>query len=162
MLRIMEATRLEAEQQIDAAIAVYEALYDENSGDVVAANNLASLIGTYVEDPEALERAAAIARRLREREVPAFQDTYGWIEYRRGNYSDALASLEPAATGLPDDPLVQFHLGMTYVALDRLQEARDALTRALEIAGDNPLPQFDTARETLDGLPAAGEAPAEQ
>ena len=158
MIRMMEAARLEKAGDIPAAIAIYEALYEANSNDLIAANNLASLIGSHVEDPEALDRAAAIARRLRDREIPAFQDTYGWIEYRRGNYAVALESLEPAAAGLPQDPLVQYHLGMTYVALDRPAEAREALERALEIAGDNPLPQFQTARETLAGLPEAGES----
>jgi len=105
-----------------------------------------------------LERAATIARRLRDREVPQFQDTYGWIEYRRGNLDEALASLEPAAAGLPEDPLVQFHLGMVYAALDRADAARTSLTLALELAGDSPLPQFDIARDTLAGLPAAGTA----
>ena len=87
--------------------------------------------------------------------MPAFQDTYGWIEYRRGNYDEALASLEPAAKGLPEDPLVQYHLGKTYLALERPAEARAALERALEIAGDSPLPQFEDARTILATLPAA-------
>jgi Flp pilus assembly protein TadD len=87
--------------------------------------------------------------------VPAFQDTYGWIEYRRGNLEEAVTYLEPAAAGLPEDALVQYHLGMTYAGLNRPEDARRQLTRALEIAGDSPLPQFQTARETLASLPPA-------
>ena len=37
------------------------------------------------DDPESLERAFAIARRLRGSDVPQFQDTYGWILHRRGD-----------------------------------------------------------------------------
>ena len=161
LIRMLDAARLERDGDIAAAIAIYETLYAENSNDVVAANNLASLIGSHVEDPAELERASAIARRLRDREIPAFQDTYGWIEYRRGNYAVALENLEPAAVGLPEDPLVQYHLGMTYVALERPADARAALKRALEIAGDSDLPQFDTARETLAGLPETPEDDAD-
>ena len=157
MLQLVEAGRLEAEGDIDGAIAIYEELYAANTSDLIVANNLASLIGSHVQDEAALDRAASIARRLRDREIAPFQDTYGWIEYRRGNYEDALASLEPAAAGLPNDPLVQYHLGMTYVGLGRPAGAREALARALEIAGDSPLPQFDTARETLEGLPQGAE-----
>jgi cellulose synthase operon protein C len=152
----IKAGLLEKRNDIDGAIALYEGMYAQNTDNVIVANNLASLISTHKTDPESLERAFAIARRLRTQEVPAFQDTYGWIESRRGNHEEALRYLEPAAAGLPNDPLVQYHLGMTYAALGRSDAARIALSRALEIAGDNPLPQFEIARQTLAGLPAAG------
>ena len=85
--------------------------------------------------------------------MPAFQDTYGWIAYRRGDLTEALANLEPAAAGLPNDPLVQFHLGMTYAALKRPEDAAaGAAPRAGKLAGDSPLPQFQTARDTLTTL----------
>jgi tetratricopeptide (TPR) repeat protein len=144
---------MEKANDIDGAIAIYEAIYAEDTGNIVVANNLASLIGAHRMDPASLERAFAIARRLRGINVPAFQDTYGWIEYRRGNYDEALASLEAAAAGLPDDPLVQFHLGMTYAALKRSAEAHATLGKALELAGKSPLPQFDEARRVLADLP---------
>lgn len=152
-LRMMRAVELNEAGDIDGAIAVFEALYAEDSSNLLVANNLASLLGAHRDDPAALERAFAIARRLRGRDVPAFQDTYGWIEYRRGNLDEALAHLEPAAAGLPEDPLVQYHLGMTYLALERTEEARAQLDRALELAGPSPLPQFDRAREALQELP---------
>ncbi|HEX9859515.1 MAG TPA: tetratricopeptide repeat protein [Paracoccaceae bacterium] len=154
-LLLLKAGLDEAEGDIEGAIAIYEELYAQNSANPVLANNLASLIASHREDAESLERAFAIARRLRGATVPAFQDTYGWIEYRRGNYDEALAHLEPAAAGLPEDPLVQLHLGLTYVALERIDEARSSLVRALDIAADSPLPQFARAREVLAGLPAA-------
>ncbi|MFZ3583328.1 tetratricopeptide repeat protein [Loktanella sp. DJP18] len=154
-LAVMRAGELETAGDIEGAIAIYDDLYARNSGNVIVANNLASLIATHRDDPESLARAEAIARRLRSTDVPAFQDTYGWIAYRQDNLDEALTYLESAAAGLPDDPLVQFHLGMVYVALDRPADARPVLTRALEIAGDSTLPQFATARETLAGLPAA-------
>jgi Flp pilus assembly protein TadD len=151
---LLKAERLEKAQDFEGAIAIYEDLYAKNSNSVILANNLASLITTHRTDPESLERGFAIASRLRGSTFPPLQDTYGWIEYRRGNYEEALTYLEPAAAGLPEDPLVQYHLGMTYVALERTEDARETLTRALEIAGDMPLPQFDVAREALSKLPA--------
>jgi Flp pilus assembly protein TadD len=120
----------------------------------VIANNLASLITTHRDDDESLARAHAVAQRLRGLEVPQFQDTYGWIAYRRGQYAEAISHLEPAAAALSDNALVHYHLGMTYAAMERLEEARTTLERALELAGDSDLPQFRTAREVLAGLPA--------
>ena len=148
----IRASELEFAGDIEGSIAIYEDMYEVAPQSVTVANNLASLIATHRDDAESLDRAAAIARRLRDVEVPPFQDTYGWIAYRQGNYEEARAYLEPAAEGLPDDPLVQYHLGMTYVALEMPDEARAQLTRALDLAGDSPLPQFQTARDTLAGL----------
>ena len=150
----IRASALEQEGRFEDAIAVYETIYANDTSSAVVANNLASLITTHRDDPESLTRAANIVRRLRGTEVPAFQDTYGWIAYRQGNYDEALEYLRPAAEALATDPLPQYHLGMTYAALGRVAEARRVLTRALELAGDSPLPQFDTARETLAGLPS--------
>ncbi|OED46748.1 hypothetical protein AB838_18815 [Rhodobacteraceae bacterium (ex Bugula neritina AB1)] len=148
----MQASFLEQDRDFDGAIAIYEQLYALNSNSPVVANNLASMITTHRNDAESLTKAANIARRLRGTEVPAFQDTYGWIAYRRENYEEALEYLAPAAKGLPEDPLVQYHLGMTYLALNQVDQARAQLEKALEIAADSPLPQFEDARKALAGL----------
>lgn len=148
----IKASYLEQDEDFDGAIAIYEQLYELNSGSPVVANNLASLITSHKDDAESLARAANIARRLRGTEVPAFQDTYGWIAYRRDNFEEALEYLEPAAAGLPRDPLVQYHLAMTYVALNQTDKAKAQLEKTLEIAGDSPLTQFEKAREVLAGL----------
>jgi cellulose synthase operon protein C len=150
---LLRAAHLERVGDMESAIAIYEDLYAADSSNLILANNLASLISAHRDDAASLDRAAVIASRLRGTTVPAFQDTFGWIQYRRGNYEEALEYLEPAAAGLPEDPLVQYHLGMTYLALGRTAEARETLDRAIEIAGDDtPLPQFQRAREELQAL----------
>jgi tetratricopeptide (TPR) repeat protein len=154
-LRRLKAGELERDGDHDGAIAIYGAIHAEEGSDLAIANNLARLIAAHRTDPASLERAFAVARRLRGSDVPAYQDTYGWIEYRRGNLNQALRYLEPAAADLPDDALAQFHLGMVYAGLNRPEDARRLLTRALEIAGESPLPQFETARRTLASLPPA-------
>jgi tetratricopeptide (TPR) repeat protein len=86
--------------------------------------------------------------------VAPFQDTYGWIAYRKGEYEDALEHLEPAAAVLPKIRWCSIHLGMTYLALGR-GTALDQLRRALELAGpDDARPQFDVARAEIAALEA--------
>ncbi len=148
----IKAGALERDADIDGAIAIYEKLYAADSGNVIIANNLASLLATYREDEESLDRAFRVARRLRGMEVPAFQDTYGWIAFRRGDYAEALDYLKPAAGSLPGDPLVQYHLGRALHAVGQKRDAQTALVRALELAGDRELPQFATAREMLEEM----------
>ena len=151
-LRLFKAARLEQAQDFDGAIAIYEALYETESFDPIVANNLASLVTTYRNDQASLDRAYLIARRLRDTDIPAFQDTYGWIMFRRGDPTGALQYLKTAAQGLPQDSMVQFHLGATYFALGNRDAARETLMRALDLAGDSPLPQFVEAREHLAEL----------
>ncbi|MFN4128271.1 MAG: tetratricopeptide repeat protein [Paracoccaceae bacterium] len=148
------ASLLEQEGRFDETITIYETLYERNTSNIVAANNLASMITSYRDDPESLERAYAIARRLRDSGVPAFQDTYGWIEYRRGNLDEALKYLESGAKGLPNDPLAQLHLGMVYADLGRKDEALTQLRRALELGEGRDLPQLKRAEEKLGELSA--------
>lgn len=144
-LKWIEASAAELRGDIDRAIDIYEELYAANSSSVVVANNLASLISNYREGDENLERAYEIARRLRGTDIPAFQDTYGWIAFRLGNLEEALEYLEPAARALPEGvPEVQYHLAETYAALGRESEALEMYTRAAEMiaAGGRPRPSY--------------------
>ncbi|MFV0491066.1 MAG: tetratricopeptide repeat protein [Pseudorhodobacter sp.] len=153
-LLLIRAGRLEQEDDFEGAIRVYEKLYALDGSNIVVANNLASMLTSHRNDPESVERAYAVARRLRALDVPAFQDTYGWIEYRRGNLQAALEFLEPAAKGLPDDALTQFHLGMAYADLGRKADAIMQLQRALELAAGRNLPQMAVARARVAELQA--------
>ena len=148
-----KASLLEQDGKVDEAIAVYESLYEQNSSALVVANNLASLIATYRDDEESLDRAWRIARRFSDTEVPALQDTYGWIIFRRGDAEEALPYLEGAARGLPEDPIVQYHLGRVYQSLSRPADALTQMQRAVEIAGPTDLrPQIEEARSLIVSL----------
>lgn len=136
-LNWVRAGELEAKGDIEGAIAIYETLYERNSNSQVIANNLASLISSYRDDDASLERAYAIARRLRGTTVPQFQDTYGWIAHRLGNHEEALEYLKPAAENLTDDPLAQYHLAMVYAALDQKTEALAQLQKAINSAEES-------------------------
>jgi tetratricopeptide (TPR) repeat protein len=147
-----KATLLESRGDIDGAIAIYEDLYAQNSSSVVLANNLASLLVTYRDDAESLERAWVVGRRLRDADNPALQDTYGWLLYRRGDFEEALPYLESAAAAL-DDPIVEAHLGFVYAALERKQDALVQLQRAVDLAGPaDTRERIDAARAEITRL----------
>ena len=164
-LLFLQASLLESRGDFEAAIGVYETLYARDSANPLLANNLASLLATHRSDPESLERAFAIARRLRMSQVPHFQDTYGWILHRRGDSEQAIGFLQPAAAALEDMALVQYHLGEAQFALARRAEARASFQKAIDLAGeaDADLAQIAAARARLveiDAAPALAEAPA--
>jgi predicted Zn-dependent protease len=149
-----KASIAETKNQIDEALAIYEELYEQMPSSVIVANNFGSLLATYRDDPESLERAYAVTRRLRGTEIPPFADTYGWIVFRRGDAEEALPYLEKAAEGLPNDPIVQYHLGQVLEALGRSEEASAAYARAVEVAAeDDPREQVAYARNFLEQKP---------
>ena len=151
-----QATFLEQSNDIDGAIGIYETLYQQDSNRLIVANNLASLLATYKDDEESLERAYAIARRLRGTDIPPFQDTYGWLLHRRGNSAEAIEYLEPAAEALASDAIVQFHLASAYEANERLEDALETYQRAIEVAGENDeRAQIELARAAVERLTSA-------
>lgn len=151
-LLLARAARLEREGAYEDAIKIYEQLYESDRLSDVLANNLASLLAEHRDDEESLARAGDLAKRLRSAREPAFQDTYGWVLYRLGDYERALEPLTKAAVGLPDNPLVQYHLGMTYAKLGQRNRALEALTRAVDMAGGSPAQQFEEARAEISRL----------
>lgn len=150
----MKASLLEEEGNHEGALVIYESIYDADNSTSIIANNLASLLSTLRDDAESLSRAYQIARRLRDSDFAPFQDTYGWIAYRRGDFREALRHLEPAAEGLPNDPLVQFHLGRAHQALGNNADALAQYRLAIQLAeeqGDRRK-QFDVARQEIQAL----------
>ncbi|WP_282130190.1 tetratricopeptide repeat protein, partial [Roseobacter litoralis] len=103
-------------------------------------------------DEASLDRAWAVARRFRDTEIPALQDTFGWILHRRGESEEALPYLEGAAQGLPNDPLVQYHLGKAYEALERPEDALAQFRKVVQIAG--PEDQREQVIEARDLIAA--------
>lgn len=149
---------LEREGDAEGAIEIYERLYTANSGDLIIANNLASLLATEREDADSLNRAHEIARRLRGLDVPAFQDTYGWIAFSRGDLDSALSALEPAAAGLQGDPRVQYHLARVYSALGRNEDALAQFQKVVAVVEDGPRPDFmEEVEAEIDRLSATGD-----
>ncbi|MEL6264103.1 MAG: tetratricopeptide repeat protein [Pseudomonadota bacterium] len=157
-LRMLRAGIAERQGDFDTAIDQYQAVFDAEPDSMIAANNLASTLAEHRADsPEEVERAARIALRLRGTQVPEMKDTLGWTLYLSGSHREARDVLEEAAAALPDNPYVQYHLGMTYAALDMGAEARAALELARDRAAGTAFPHLETVDATLASLPA--EAP---
>jgi tetratricopeptide (TPR) repeat protein len=118
----------------EAAISEYEAILKNQPGSMIVANNLASLLADHRDDKASLERANSIATMLRKSDIPQFKDTLGWIAYRRDDYSSAIPLLEGAGTALPNNALVHYHLGLTYLAAGQGTNASEQLKKAKELA----------------------------
>lgn len=114
-----------------------------------AGNNLAWL---YVEQGGNLDVAQRLAQyaKARSPDQPQFNDTLGWIYYKRGLTTQALNVLPIAVNAVPNNAIYHYHLGMAYAQGGEDSKARKELERALKLA-----PTFrgsDEARKTLEGL----------
>ena len=65
-------------------------------------------------------------------------DTFGWVLYKRGDYQQALPILQESAEKAPDNPEIQFHLGMTAYMMGQTDLAKVALRKAASAAKDFP------------------------
>lgn len=121
----------EAKSDFPRAQQAYEAVLAINPNNVAALNNLAYIVS---EQKGELDRAYQYARKARE--VSPYDgytaDTLGWITWKRGDYSQALAILQQSAERLPNHPEVQYHLGMAYYMTGSPAPATAALTKALQ------------------------------
>ncbi|MBK0327152.1 tetratricopeptide repeat protein [Rhodobacteraceae bacterium F11138] len=148
-----KAGQLERDGDVEGAIAIYEAMYEKNSNSLIIANNLASLLSNHRDDEASLSRAYTVSRRLRDSDVPAFQDTFGWITFQRGSHETSLDYLRSAAAGLPNDASVQYHLAVNLAALARNQEALEQFRKVAEMINpDNPPAFADEVKAEIDRL----------
>ncbi|WP_417250402.1 tetratricopeptide repeat protein [Celeribacter sp.] len=137
-LAITHARSLEELADYEGAIALYQTLYERDGGDVVVANNLASLLSMRRDDPESHAQAYKIAQRLKGMSQPAFLDTFGWAAHLAGETDEAVRALADAAEGLPDEAVVRYHYGEALAAAQRLDEAREELSTAADLLRNSP------------------------
>ncbi|MBK6584068.1 MAG: tetratricopeptide repeat protein [Gammaproteobacteria bacterium] len=139
-------------QQVDQAMAAYEAALKLQPNMPVAANNLAAIIADSRTDEASLRRALALAQPLEELQQPAFLDTpLGWVNYRLGNTARTVSLLNSAIGLGGDAPVYHYHLGMAYHSQNQLDLAREHLSLALANTGAD-YPGRDEAERTLKSL----------
>jgi tetratricopeptide (TPR) repeat protein len=139
VLRLYLAGILERKGYYEAAISEYELMLQKDPGSLIAANNLASLLVDRRIDKASFERAQSLAVVLRKSPVPQFKDTLGWVNYQVGEFKAAVPLLEEAVAGLPNQPLINYHLGMTYIAVGQTEKALEQLKTALNYANEGEL-----------------------
>ncbi|PRX37298.1 Flp pilus assembly protein TadD, contains TPR repeats [Meinhardsimonia xiamenensis] len=110
---------------------------------------------SYVEMNINLDEAMDLIKRAVEARPDSgyIVDSLGWVQFRLGDYEQAVVNLERAAELMPTDPIINDHLGDAYWAVGREREARVQWKRALSF---NPEPdEADRIRRKLEvGLDA--------
>lgn len=100
--------------KLDNAVTLYEKILENEPENILVANNLAMLYVDKIETPEAVDKAKTLLKVLEDTKNPAFMDTIGWVYYKTGNYSKAIILLDDVVRQAPQEPILQYHLGMAY------------------------------------------------
>jgi tetratricopeptide (TPR) repeat protein len=163
---LMAALIYERMKDYPKARDTYEKVLAQSPDSLLGLNNLAYL---YAERFNNLDRAHELAQKARSLHPGdgMVADTLGWINFKRGDYQQALTLLQESAGKFPDSPEVQFHLGMTYSMMGQSDAARSAFERAAHASAD--FPGKDEAQRRLaqlqnspagQGEPSTGELEA--
>jgi len=115
----------------------------------VAANNLAWM---YAEGGGNLEVALGLAQTAKAQLAndPQVANTLGWVYYKKGLASLAVAHLRESVDKSPTNARYHYHLGLAYAKSENIPAARKALEQALRLD-----PTFDgsaDARRVLAAL----------
>jgi len=115
----------------------------------IAANNLAYRM---LQNGENVDVALTLAQTARQAmpNSSSTADTLAWAYYYKGTYSFARDLLEDAIKTAPNDPALQYHLGMVYSKLQDKGNAALHLKKAVSLAPDSP--SAKDARAALQGL----------
>ncbi|GEM_PF-5084631 len=136
--RLILALAYAYEERDDWSKAVFtaEPLLVVNPNDAEVLNFIGYTLADYDQE---LDRAFRMIEQalVLEPENPAFLDSMGWVHFRLDQYAQAVEFLEKAARLLPDDAVILDHLAQALIAAGRTDDARDALTRALQIDPEN-------------------------
>lgn len=144
------ASTYEAQNRFDDAMALYEQLLKKKPRNVLAANNLASLLTDHKGDKESLDRAKNLAAPFENSNQPALIDTLGWVYFKLGDLDRSIALLKRATTAAPKAAILHYHLGMAYFKKGDKAAAKDQLSSAF--AADPKLAGADEGRAILKGL----------
>jgi tetratricopeptide (TPR) repeat protein len=137
----------------DKALEAMEKAAAIKSGFAPAANNLA---WNLAEKGGNIDEALGFAQIAKE-QMPksgAVMDTLGWIYYLKGSYLNAISELQDSVEVSPQNPVVNYHLGLAYYKNNRPDAAMEFLEKALEI--DQNFKGAEGARSLLKGIKAQG------
>ena len=148
--RLLSAVIYSQMNEYGKARDAYEKILATKPDSTLALNNLAYL---YAENLNQLDQAHDLANRARtlEPESPVIADTLGWILFKRKDYPRALELIRESAAKIPDNPEIQYHLGMASQMGGQNDAARAAFERAASASGE--FPGKSSIKERLASLP---------
>ncbi len=134
---------------IEKAEACYRKALEIKSDFAPAANNLAwNLLQSGGNIDEALGFAQIAKEHMPQNS--SVMDTLGWLYYLKGSYLNAIAELQDSLKLEPDNPVINYHMGMAYYKNGQTDSAKQFLEKVLEI--DKNFKESEEVRRVLKGI----------
>ncbi len=110
------------------SINIYKKIIEKYPNNNAIANNLADLLITYQGgDSKSTKLAQKLVLRFKNSPNAIIQDTYGWVQLKRGHTKEALKALKKSVRSIPNNARVLYHLAEAY------QQARDTKNASIEL-----------------------------
>jgi tetratricopeptide (TPR) repeat protein len=140
---------LQMQNRLPEAQKRYQRVLEINPNAAVAANNLAWL---YAEQNANLDVALQLAQTAKSQmpDNPDVSDTLGWVYYKKGLATLAIAAFKQSADKDPANAEYAYHLGLAHLKNNDKVKAREWLEKALKTKGD--FKDAAEARKILAGL----------
>ncbi len=132
---IFAATIFQDAGRVDLASPLYETVLEHNPDNIIALNNLASILTSE----KNFTRAIPLAKKAYElaENSSAVQDTLGWALVQAGEAAQGLLYLQKALDQHPTNPVYLYHLGVAKEALSK-GTGMEHIKNALQISQDFP------------------------
>ncbi len=132
LLKMLLASAYENIESFDKALLLYEDVLTTNPDHHAVINNLASLLTDQFASPVNIKRAVALTERFADSEQPYFVDTYAWALVKSGLPEAAEPLFAKAIEIAPSVAIFHYHRGIGLKQQGLNDEARKALTLALQ------------------------------
>lgn len=129
-LRMRYSDALSRNNRFDEALTILRAMVEEQPEDPTRLNALGFTLADAGRDLDEAEVHLRHAYRLASDESFII-DSFGWLAFRKKNYELAERLLKGAVAGSPNDPEILLHLGETYRARGKREEAHALFVKAL-------------------------------
>jgi tetratricopeptide (TPR) repeat protein len=117
--------------RVDEAIRWSRMVWDLDPAEVANANNLAWMLATEKKQYEEATQIIRMVLRLIPENAQVL-DTAGWIAHLKGDYAEAARQFQRSIER-HDNPEARYHLGRTYEAWGRPEDARIEYQKALDL-----------------------------
>lgn len=120
-----------------ACDSIYEVMLVKNPENAYALNNYSYFLSLRKTQ---LTKAAEMSKKSLELDPgnASYLDTYGWILFTQGNYTEAKTYIEKSLEAAPNSAEVVDHLGDVYFKLNDKQQAITYWKKAKELGCENP------------------------
>ncbi|MEZ0314760.1 MAG: tetratricopeptide repeat protein [Myxococcota bacterium] len=137
-LRMRYSDALARNGRLDEAVTILRAMVEEQPEDATRLNALGFTLADAGRDLEEAEVHLRHAYRLGSEES-FIVDSLGWLAFRKQSYELAERLLVRAMRGSTNDPEILLHLGETYRARGKREEAHACFVKALAAHPSRPL-----------------------